>query len=95
MKDTTITVRGRSTDIKYEVIQHINLVFARVLFKSGEEILFYQGMYGNKERWESKSMPDDLVEVLSAIFNSVEPIKFSEGDINLDKHKTYRNESRP
>lgn len=73
MKEAIITVRGRTTTIKYIVLDRLGLQYARVTWENGKETFFYKGMYGIKDRWENDSMPDDLILTVSQIFNNETP----------------------
>lgn len=81
MKSATISLRGKTTTIKYEVIALQKLVYAKVFWESGKYDHFYQGMYGDKTRWENNAMPKDLILVLSDIFNKEEPRMIAESEI--------------
>lgn len=73
MKTATITVRGRTAEIKYHVTEREGLAVAAVYWPDGEREVFYRGLYGDKTRWENRFMPDDLIVVLSEIFNKETP----------------------
>lgn len=73
MKKAIITVRGKTTKIKYKVLDRLGLIYASVIWQSGKGTFFYKGMYGIPDRWEQNSMPDDLILVLSDIFNKETP----------------------
>lgn len=73
-KTATITVRGKTTTIKYITLNNGDVIYARVTWESGEETFFYKGMYGKPKRWEAKGIPDDLIEVLSEIFEKETPV---------------------
>ena len=73
-KTATVTVRGKTTTIQYVCVDNGGPVYASVIWENGKETIFYKGMYGNKERWENHSMPDDLIDVLSELFNKEKPI---------------------
>ncbi|MFC3199634.1 hypothetical protein ACFOET_18600 [Parapedobacter deserti] len=84
MDEAAITVRGKSTTVKYRVVDKIGLQYARVEFQSGDKYFFYRGMYGNEKKWENRCLRSDLVDVLSDPFNSVEAVNLGEHDTNLE-----------
>ncbi|MGO3194745.1 hypothetical protein [Sphingobacterium sp. JB170] len=69
-----IQLRGKTTQIKFVVKQLINMLHADVTWKKGDKTTFYKGLYGDPTRWEAKDMPDDLILLLSAIFETETPI---------------------
>ncbi|WP_353183552.1 hypothetical protein [Parapedobacter lycopersici] len=75
MKEAIITVRGKTTTIRYMVLDRHGLFYARVTWENGTETFFYKGMYGIKNRWENIGMPDDLIQTVSEIFNKETPVK--------------------
>ena len=73
MKELEIQIRGKTTRIKYAVKRNMNLVHADVTWINGNRTTFYKGMYGNPDRWETKNIPDDLIVLLSAVFEKEIP----------------------
>ncbi|GGH24542.1 hypothetical protein FAZ19_16355 [Sphingobacterium alkalisoli] len=74
MKTATITVRSKTTTFEYIVLNLLGTIYAKVTWVNGESTHFYKGLYHDKSRWENRGMPDDLIDVLSEIFNKEEPI---------------------
>lgn len=72
MNEATITVRGKTTTFKYQALNRLGLIYANVVWESGEETHFYKGMYGKEDRWENRYMPDDLVLAVSEVLNKAE-----------------------
>lgn len=68
-----IQLRGKTTQIKYVVNRNMNLIHADVTWENGKRTIFYKGMYGDPERWEAKNIPDDLIVLLSTIFEKETP----------------------
>ncbi|WP_196934847.1 hypothetical protein [Sphingobacterium hungaricum] len=44
-------------------------------WENGERTTFYKGLYGVKNRWETKDMPADLIDLLSEIFEKETPVQ--------------------
>ena len=81
MKRAVITVRQKTTTLKYRIIDSGGLYYARVIWESGKQSFFYKGLYGIPDRWEAKPMPDDVIRVVSEIFNREAPEPGFEVDI--------------
>ncbi|PRD47589.1 hypothetical protein [Sphingobacterium haloxyli] len=77
MKEKRISIRGKSTTIRYIVVDNGGLVYARVTWDKGTETLFYKGMY-NKPEWFAKGIPADLIMMLSPIFDQEQPLKIEQ-----------------
>ncbi|MBE8712517.1 hypothetical protein C4F49_02330 [Sphingobacterium sp. KB22] len=75
LKEATITLRGKTTTIKYIVVGVDKIDHAIVTWENGERTTFYKGLYGVKNRWETKDMPADLIDLLSEIFEKETPVQ--------------------
>ena len=69
MKTAAITVRGKTTTIRYRVFSSGSLRYAQVFWTSGKQSVFYKGLYGIPHRWEARPMPDDVIHAVSEIFD--------------------------